>query len=324
MRRGRACGGAVPVLLPRRGHTHHVEPLAGRSTRAVKAELRGVRSPASRPGMNAHRARRTILDLSRARRRRRRRAGRLDRAVRRARRASGAGDVRARRRAAHRRHQLLHRASASARFGRTGTCLRARPDAGRVDVVVSSELLETAAFSSVASCPRCTTLIISLSRVYTTVEKMQMGDGRFDGERIHNACRSMAKDYHQLDLEKLALDNRTVISATHVRRACRGRRLSVVARYLRGDDPRREAWRRGESQRLRSGVARRKGEAVVAAAVAQPALPASLPADFGALPAAVREVAAYGVARTIGFSGSRLCRPLSRTPAQACEGRRRA
>jgi indolepyruvate ferredoxin oxidoreductase beta subunit len=89
------------------------------------------------------------------------------------------------------------------------------PIAGRVDVVVSSELLESGRLLERGFIsPDRTTFISSSSRVLTTMEKMQMGDGRFDNERIHDTARELAKNYIHLDLEKLAQDNGTIISAT--------------------------------------------------------------------------------------------------------------
>lgn len=89
------------------------------------------------------------------------------------------------------------------------------PTAGRVDVVISSELLESGRLLERGFVSPDRTLFISSdSRVLTTMEKMQMGDGRFDGERIHAAARQLARDYIALDLERLAQENGTVISAT--------------------------------------------------------------------------------------------------------------
>ncbi len=89
------------------------------------------------------------------------------------------------------------------------------PTAGRVDVVISSELLESGRLLERGFIsPDRTLFISSSSRVLTTMEKMQMGDGRFDGERIHGAARELAKTYVALDLEKLAQENGTVVSAT--------------------------------------------------------------------------------------------------------------
>lgn len=89
------------------------------------------------------------------------------------------------------------------------------PVPGRIDYMISSEHLETARLLERGfASPQRTVLISSTSRVYTTAEKMQMGDGRFDGERLDRLCHDLSRSYIALDLERLALDNGTVISAT--------------------------------------------------------------------------------------------------------------
>ena len=55
------------------------------------------------------------------------------------------------------------------------------PGVGDVDMVVASELLEAGrAISSGFVTTDRTLLLASTSRVYLTVEKMQMADGRYD------------------------------------------------------------------------------------------------------------------------------------------------
>jgi indolepyruvate ferredoxin oxidoreductase beta subunit len=178
------------------------------------------------------------------------------------------------------------------------------PSAGRVDVVASSELLETARILERGFVsPERTMLISSSSRVYTTVEKMQMGDGRFDDQRIHDAAKAMAKDYRTVDLEKLANDNGTVISATMFG-ALAGAGAFHWPRSTCEDVIR--AGKRGAEASLRGFAAAFDAVNGVAApqsieAPAQENLPEALPADFAALPAAVREVASHGLARVKDF-----------------------
>ena len=89
------------------------------------------------------------------------------------------------------------------------------PAPGRVDFLVSSELLETGRLLERGfSSPDRTVLISSTSRVYTTMEKMQMGDGRFDSGKIDTLAKSIARRYVPIDLERLALETGTIISAT--------------------------------------------------------------------------------------------------------------
>src|SRR5438067_5847473 len=70
------------------------------------------------------------------------------------------------------------------------------PGVGDVDVVIASELLEAgrAIASGFVTTDR-TLLIASSSRVYLTVEKMQMGDGRYDSERLVKSVEQNAKQH---------------------------------------------------------------------------------------------------------------------------------
>lgn len=88
------------------------------------------------------------------------------------------------------------------------------PVAGAVDVVLASELLEAGRMIERGFVSAETTLVTSSSRVYTTLEKMHGGDGRFDAERLHAAGRQLAKRHIAIDLQALAESHRTLISAT--------------------------------------------------------------------------------------------------------------
>ena len=88
------------------------------------------------------------------------------------------------------------------------------PAPSYVDVMVSSELLETArAMLNGYVTPDRTTLIASTHRIYTVAEKMHMGDGRFDSERILKAAQAMARRAILFDMQDLAARSGTVISA---------------------------------------------------------------------------------------------------------------
>ena len=88
------------------------------------------------------------------------------------------------------------------------------PAPGYVDVMVASELLEAgrAMLNGFVTSER-TTLIASNHRIYTTVEKMQMGDGRFDSDKIVNAAGELAKRAILFDMAEIATRSGTVISA---------------------------------------------------------------------------------------------------------------
>ncbi|MEX0637150.1 MAG: DUF6537 domain-containing protein [Burkholderiales bacterium] len=85
---------------------------------------------------------------------------------------------------------------------------------GNVDVMVASELLEAGrAMQSGFVTPERTSLIASTHRIYATVEKMQMADGRFPEERVLAAARELSKSAVLFDMRQLAQDNGTVINA---------------------------------------------------------------------------------------------------------------
>ena len=88
------------------------------------------------------------------------------------------------------------------------------PSPGNVDVMVASELVEAGrAMQNGYVSPERTTLVASTHRIYATIEKMQMADGRFDSERVHEAAKVLAKNAVLFDMRKLAQENGTVINA---------------------------------------------------------------------------------------------------------------
>src|SRR5260221_14152098 len=88
------------------------------------------------------------------------------------------------------------------------------PSPGNVDVMVASELVEAGrAMQNGYVSPERTTLIASTHRIYATIEKMQMADGRFDSARVIEAGRQLAKQAVLFDMRKLAEESGTVINA---------------------------------------------------------------------------------------------------------------
>ena len=95
------------------------------------------------------------------------------------------------------------------------TVLGLVPMAGRVDVVVSSELVETARVLAAGFVsPKRTTVVSSTARLFSTAEKIDMGDGRYSEENVRHAVDAMAQESFLLDLGKIAKDNGTFVSAT--------------------------------------------------------------------------------------------------------------
>jgi indolepyruvate ferredoxin oxidoreductase beta subunit len=88
------------------------------------------------------------------------------------------------------------------------------PSPGNVDIMVASELIEAGrAMQNGYVSPQRTTLIASTHRIYATMEKMQMADGRFDSDRVTGAAAQLAKRAVLFDMRKLAQESGTVINA---------------------------------------------------------------------------------------------------------------
>jgi indolepyruvate ferredoxin oxidoreductase alpha subunit len=88
------------------------------------------------------------------------------------------------------------------------------PGVGDVDLVVASELMEAGrAIANGFVTPERTMTIASTSRSYLVVEKMAMGDGRYDGTRLVAAVEKNSKHALLLDLEMIARETGAMINA---------------------------------------------------------------------------------------------------------------
>ena len=88
------------------------------------------------------------------------------------------------------------------------------PLPGRLDLLVSSELLETARQIGNGLASSCHTRVItSSSRTLTTAEKMQLGDGRQDDTALLSLVRQHSQQHHVLDMAQLTREAGTVVSA---------------------------------------------------------------------------------------------------------------
>jgi indolepyruvate ferredoxin oxidoreductase beta subunit len=88
------------------------------------------------------------------------------------------------------------------------------PGVGDIDLAVASELLE--AGRTVASgfvTPERTQVVASTSRAYAMDEKIAMGDGRLDSERLVETVKSHAQDTVFLDMAALAKESGAIVSA---------------------------------------------------------------------------------------------------------------
>ena len=88
------------------------------------------------------------------------------------------------------------------------------PGIGDVDLVVASELMEAGRSIAAGFVTRDRTVTIaSTSRSYLVVEKMAMGDGRYDQQRLIQSVENNSKSALLLDLEAIARESGAMISA---------------------------------------------------------------------------------------------------------------
>ncbi len=89
------------------------------------------------------------------------------------------------------------------------------PLPGRLDVLVSSEPLETARQIGNGLASHTHTLILTSSaRALTTMEKMEMGDGRRQEAELVQLVREHSRAHHVIDMAALTREAGTVVSAT--------------------------------------------------------------------------------------------------------------
>src|SRR5204862_3606077 len=82
------------------------------------------------------------------------------------------------------------------------------PSPGNVDIMVASELVEAGrAMMNGYVNPERTTLIASTHRIYATIEKMQMSDGRYEADKVVAAAAQLAKHAVLFDMRKLAQES---------------------------------------------------------------------------------------------------------------------
>ena len=195
------------------------------------------------------------------------------------------------------------------------------PLPGRLDLLVSSELLETARQigNGLSSADR-TLLISAGNRALTTQEKMQMGDGRLDDAALVQLLQQHSRASHVLDMASLTREAGTVVSAVMLGSIAASGVLPLQrADYeaaiadgtptdalnasqrasLRGFGL---AWDAVHNQKTQS----RYVDAVLApqpkASTDTPTLPAQIAAQF---PEALHEVLTLGVDRLMDYQGQR-------------------
>ena len=89
------------------------------------------------------------------------------------------------------------------------------PSQGDVDILIAAELMEAGrAIIRGFVTPERTTLITSSHRIAAVSEKIEPGDGRASSDKVRATAQAAAKRFIAFDMEKIAADNGTMISAS--------------------------------------------------------------------------------------------------------------
>lgn len=180
-------------------------------------------------------------------------------------------------------------------------CLNPVP--GAIDLLVSSELLETVrqVGLGMASAER-TTIVSSSARALTVAEKMQLGDGRLGDTTLQAALQEHARRLEVLDLAQLAREAGTVVSAVLLGAVAASGVLPMkreaYEQAIRAGGKGVEASLRGFAAAFVAVQARRAADLATAARAAAPQLPPALAAAF---PAPVHAFLGLGHAKLIDY-----------------------
>ena len=181
------------------------------------------------------------------------------------------------------------------------------PGVGDIDIAVASELLEAGrTLTSGFITPDRTHVIASLSRFYAMDEKVAMGDGRFDQDKLITAIKQHAHDALLVDMAQLAKESGSIISAVMLGTIAGSGRLPLSSEQLenaiRADgkavDSNLRGFRAGlEAARTKNAPAKLADRKKRAAATLQ-SLEDEVTRQF---PAHVRSVVIEGVRRLVPY-----------------------
>jgi indolepyruvate ferredoxin oxidoreductase beta subunit len=195
-------------------------------------------------------------------------------------------------------------------LGANRPVLALAPGVGDVDIVLASELMEAGrAIAAGLVTPDRTLMIASTARSYLVVEKMAMGDGRYDSARLTKAIDEHAQEHLLIDMEALAQQSGAMINAVMLGIIAGCERLPISAATfeaaIRADGKAVDANLRGFRAGLKA-VQEANFKRTEAAAPARPHPAATALADLEqtiakTMPAPARDVIVEGVRRLVRY-----------------------
>jgi len=181
------------------------------------------------------------------------------------------------------------------------------PVAGGIDVLVASELLETARIvqSGMTDATR-TTIVTSSSRTLTTAEKMSLGDGRFASDPLRDVARAESRRFVAFDMDAAAREAGTVVSAVMFGALAAtgmlpfGRDACEAA--IDAMDVGAKASRRGFARGFELTASEPSGPVVAVEPARTKAI--DIAAAIDAFPASCRDIVVAGYRRLVEFQGT--------------------
>jgi indolepyruvate ferredoxin oxidoreductase beta subunit len=178
------------------------------------------------------------------------------------------------------------------------------PVAGALDVLVSSELLETVRHigNGMASADR--TLVVSSSaRTLTTAEKAQLADGRAPSADLLSVTKRYSRDTRIFDMAAVAQETGTVLSAVLFGAIAGSGALpfprAAFEQTIRNSGRGVDASLRGFARALEIMAA---GSSAPVAVASKPSASAAMPAELaGEFPAPTHQMVAAGYARMLDY-----------------------
>ncbi|MBX6328147.1 MAG: indolepyruvate oxidoreductase subunit beta family protein [Pseudolabrys sp.] len=183
------------------------------------------------------------------------------------------------------------------------------PGIGDVDIVIASELLEAGrVITNGFVTPDRTVMIASTSRLYTMDEKIAMGDGRFDQEKLIEAVRRNAKEAFLVDMDTLTRRSGSMPSAVMLGLIAGCGRLPITAErfesVIRADGKATDANLRGFRAGLEAVQARREWTGEPTPKKFAPKTSELVEHEVTyTLPLVAQEIAIEGVRRLIAYQG---------------------
>ena len=183
------------------------------------------------------------------------------------------------------------------------------PGVGDIDIAVASELLEAGrVVASGFVTPERTHLIGSLSRFYAMDEKIAMGDGRFDQDKLIKIVTDHARETLLIDMDALAKQSGSIINAVMLGAIAGSQLLPVTAEQLeaaiRADGKSVEGNLRGFRAGLQAARAKMQPAKQLEKKRNAPTTPDLLEHEVSySLPALTQPTAIEGVRRLIAYQG---------------------